>query len=521
MPTLFCLFMLSGCEEGSDRAPVVMVGIDGAEWSVIESMIAEGELPNFRRFRDEFSWGRLINPGPTTSPIVWTTFASGHFGRQHGILDHVYPYGEEAGKRPVSSELRQVPAIWNIADYYGLRSTVVGYFVTHPPEQINGVMVSPLAPQYVEGAIWPEDAIDTRQDKFTELHNEDVRKALNSRYFGFDYEREHRDNPDASFQASAEIVGVRNLDQRIFKDEFLRRAANELFEQPSDLHINYYRLVDFMSHSLWYHYDHSDFETVPDPVLQQHFGESLKESYRYMDEIIGEVLDRWQGKANILIVSDHGFGSATGRFKGRNPELNGNHRSVGIMMAAGPDFAPGEIKGMTIMEVAPTLAALLGLPVSDEWPGRVETSLLRESFFADHPLETVRNYQHIEVAQGEVGTDQAAEQQNMSSLRGLGYVGEGVELAADADAGEYDFWTAERRLIVREIMMEVVYYLLSGDLDAANESFALLASNRPDLIKIELQSIQFKFDELSSLLPEGDVDVAAFNQFLSQHGKGQ
>jgi len=513
--------MLSACEEGSDHAPVVMIGIDGAEWTVIEDMMAGGELPNFRRFRDEFSWGRLINPGPTTSPIVWTTFASGHFGRKHGILDHVYPYGKEAGKRPVSSELRQVPAIWNIAGYYGLRSVVVGYFVTHPPEQINGVMVSPLAPQYVDGAIWPEDAIDTQEDKFIELHDKKVRKALNSRYFGFDYQREDRENPDSPFQASAEIVAVRNLDQRIFKDEFLRRVANELFGQPSDLYINYYRLVDFMSHSLWYYYNHADFEADPDPVLQQHFGESLRESYRYMDEIIGEALDRWEGKANILIVSDHGFGSATGRFKGRNAELNGNHRSVGIMMAAGPDFAPGDVKGMTIMEVAPTLAVLLGLPVSDQWPGRVETSLLRENFFDDHPLETVRNYQDIEVAQGKVGTDQAAEQQNMSSLRCLGYVGEGVELAADADAGEYDFWSAEPRLIVREIMMETVYYLLNGDLDAANESFALLVSNRPDLVKTGLQSIQFKFEELISLLPEGDVASAAFDEFMRQHGSNR
>jgi len=118
-----------------------------------------------------------------------------------------------------------------------------------------------------------------------------------------------------------------------------------------------------------------------------------------------------------------------------------------------------------------------------------------------------------------VGTDQAAEQQNMSSLRGLGYVGDGVELAVDADAGEYDFWSAERRLIVREMMMEIVYYLLNDDLDMANESFALLAANRPDLVKTELRTIKYKFDELNSLLPEGDIDVAvaAFEEFMSQH----
>jgi hypothetical protein len=509
--------LLSGCGGPTGRPPVVMIGIDGAEWSVIDGMIANGELPNFRRFREEFAWGQLINPGPSTSPIVWTTFATGQFGRQHGILDHVYPFGDEDAKRPVSSELRQVPALWNIAGHYGLDSVVVGYFVTHPPEQIEGVMISPLAPQGVGGSIWPQDAIDVDQPLFKDMRSKAARREMTRRYFGFDYERGQDQDPDSPYQASAAVVRARNLDHRIFKDEFLRRASNELFSRDSDLYINYYRLPDFMSHSLWYYYDHSDFEQAPDPVLQEHFGESLRESYRYMDEILGEVLERWEGRANILVVSDHGFGSATGVFSGRDPELNGNHRSVGIMMAAGPDFARGEIRGMTIMEVAPTLAVLLGLPVADEWPGRVETSLLREGFFQDHALETTRNFDHVEVALGTVDEDKEAEQQNMSSLRGLGYVGEGVALDAAATAGEYDFWSASGSRIVRQFTMEVVYHLLNGESEAADEAFELLAEHRPDLVRTQLLAIHLKHDELETLLPPGVLDSDLFTAFYQRH----
>ena len=141
---LACVLVASGCS-GQKEPPVVMVGIDGAEWQIIDEMIADGELPNFAKIKSEGAWGHLINNGMETSPVVWTTFATGHFARTHGVLDHVFPFGGEGARRPVTSELRQVPALWNIATHYDLRSIVIGYFVSHPPEPINGVMVSSQA----------------------------------------------------------------------------------------------------------------------------------------------------------------------------------------------------------------------------------------------------------------------------------------------------------------------------------------------------------------------------------------
>jgi predicted AlkP superfamily phosphohydrolase/phosphomutase len=89
---------------------VIVVGIDGAERDVIEPMIEAGELPNFRRFIEEAAFGHLINPGPQVSPLVWTTFATNHFGRGHGILDFVYPLSDVDRKQPVDSTLRREPA---------------------------------------------------------------------------------------------------------------------------------------------------------------------------------------------------------------------------------------------------------------------------------------------------------------------------------------------------------------------------------------------------------------------------
>lgn len=515
---LSATLLLLACDKQSERFPTVMIGMDGAEWSVIEDMIAKGELPNFRHFREQGAWGRLIINGPTTSPVVWTTYVTGQFGRHHGILSHVYPYQQGGNKRPVTSDLRRTPALWNIATHHGLKSMVAGYFVTHPAEEIDGVMISPFASTRVEGSVLPEDAIDFEAQLFSSLRSQVSRRTRNQQFFGFDYDPRWEDKPDAPFRASSEVVKARGLDNKIFKDEFVRRASRLLSERESALYVTYYRLPDFMSHSLWRYHDNSDYDDEPDPELQAHFGKTIRETYRYMDDILGEVLQRWEGKANIMVLSDHGFGSATGRFQGNQTHLTGNHRPLGIMMATGPDISAGEVRGMTIMEVAPTLAALSGLPVSDAWPGRVETTLLREDYFEDFPLETVRNFDYIGEAKRAASSDEEAAQRDLTTLRGLGYIEGGVELDTSEHIGEYDFFAIDPELLVRQVMQEAVYYLLNGNREGAAGIFDQLVTRRPELASLQLARIKGQCNDIALFL-DYEIDLGPCMAFVEEKAK--
>ena len=103
----------------SPRAKVVFVGIDGATWDVIDPMIERGELPNFAKLAARGRRTRLIALPPLSSPIVWTTMATGTFPRSHGILGFTFPFGPSPKARPVDSSMRRDPAIWNIATAFG------------------------------------------------------------------------------------------------------------------------------------------------------------------------------------------------------------------------------------------------------------------------------------------------------------------------------------------------------------------------------------------------------------------
>lgn len=525
---LLGLALLSGCgsdpqstaddapaSESAERAPVILIGVDGAEWRVIEGMVERGELPGFKRLMDEGARGHLLNPGPQVSPVVWTTFATGHFSRDHGILDFVYPYGEGA-KRPVDASLRREPALWSLVDAHGGESTVIGYFVSHPAEPINGRFVSDRALQGLPQSVWPESLEPVAERNRAGVRAD--RDRLYERFFPWDYDPEQAEDRNNPYQLAARIVQGR-IDRRILSEDFLRRMTTDLLDEPGDLFVTYFRLADIVSHSVWYYYDDRDWSEKPSEQNDRLLGDIIPESYRFVDESIQQILDAHAGNANIVLISDHGFGSATGMYQSSRDLLTGNHRPDGVILAHGPDIAPGPIGHPTIMEVFPTLAYLLGLPIADTIPGSIEYGLLTEAFTERHQPRFVDAYDvdWQPLAADEV--DERAQQEEMESLRGLGYIGEGVELTDAADGSGLDFWAAEPGLIAGNLHAEVTYYLMQDDLQAAVRVTEELKRNAPDLLSGLTARVRSKIDWFREDVPGAERIAPQLDEYLARYAE--
>src|SRR5207249_12184211 len=108
-----------GCRSQPPEGRILVLGLDGVDPEVVELLMAEGKLPNFAKLRQEGASGRLISSKPLLSPIIWTTIATGKSPEQHGI-GHFVAVNEKTGEQlPVTSEMRRVRAIWNIASDAG------------------------------------------------------------------------------------------------------------------------------------------------------------------------------------------------------------------------------------------------------------------------------------------------------------------------------------------------------------------------------------------------------------------
>lgn len=527
---VFSILLLAACSDSSQTAQspgdsdpgeppeVILIGIDGAEWQVIEDMTGRGELPGFSRMMEEGAYGHLLNQGPQVSPVVWTTFATGHFGSEHGILDFVYPFSGDSGKQPVDVSLRQQPALWNVLDAHGKESTVIGYFVSWPAEAVDGRVVSDRAFQNIDHTVWPEALESISQEVRRSVFQDE--SELYQRFFPWPYEKAQAEDESSPYYHAARMVEGR-VDNRIRSDEYMRRMTERLFDEPADLFISYYRIVDIVSHSLWKYYDASDWDEKPDPEMVELLGEVLPESYRYVDEVIQLAFEKYGDRSNIIVVSDHGFGSGTGRYEPRASDLlTGNHRPNGVILAHGPDIQPGQLEPVTIMEVYPTLAYLLDVPISDAIPGSVAYSLLAESFTADNAPRFVERYDFGWNAPEGQDAGTQAQSEEMESLRGLGYIGEGVTLADSSTDGEFDFWAADVNLLLGNFHGNVAYHLIRENRAAADAATTVFKRNAPELLPHLVARVRAKIRSLRRDVPGGEDLAPGMEAYVEAHEEG-
>lgn len=64
--------------------PAVLIGLDAAEIQVVETLMAEGRLPNLASLRAQGAWGRVRSEPPGFLSLVWPSFFNGTKIGQHG-----------------------------------------------------------------------------------------------------------------------------------------------------------------------------------------------------------------------------------------------------------------------------------------------------------------------------------------------------------------------------------------------------------------------------------------------------
>src|SRR5205814_6520047 len=121
------------------RRPVIFLGLDAADWSLLDDYMARGVMPNLARLSAEGTGGRIKTLSPPLSPLVWTTMMTGVSPLEHGILDFVQFDAVSGIKEPITSMERRVPAVWNMANAGGKRAGVFGMWATFPAESIDGL----------------------------------------------------------------------------------------------------------------------------------------------------------------------------------------------------------------------------------------------------------------------------------------------------------------------------------------------------------------------------------------------
>jgi predicted AlkP superfamily phosphohydrolase/phosphomutase len=136
---------------------VIVIGLDGLEPTIVESMLQRGELPNMARIRQMGSYSRLRTTYPAQTPVAWSSFATGTNPGGHGIFDfisrnpatyqpdaalsHFAPPKNMFSPPQVVNQRKGVP-FWQTLSQAGVPSIVLRCPCTFPPDEINGRMIA-------------------------------------------------------------------------------------------------------------------------------------------------------------------------------------------------------------------------------------------------------------------------------------------------------------------------------------------------------------------------------------------
>ncbi len=111
---------------------LAVIGLDGADWSVIDPLLAAGELPHLADLVARGRTAVLRSIEPIHSPVVWSSIFSGRTPTEHGIT----------GWSSSHSGNRRAALLWEMAGAAGLTSVVVNVPGTWPPTEVRGALVS-------------------------------------------------------------------------------------------------------------------------------------------------------------------------------------------------------------------------------------------------------------------------------------------------------------------------------------------------------------------------------------------
>jgi predicted AlkP superfamily phosphohydrolase/phosphomutase len=415
--------LVSGCGEkekekaaGPESRQLLVIGIDSADWRLLNPMMEEGRLPNLKAFMAQSNHGRMKTFFPLEkSPLLWASILTGVKPEVHGIQNFV----KGSSQKPVHGSAWYAPALWDMIGAAGLSTAVAGMWTTYPARPIDGVMVSDYLPygrgrkQPLANLVYP----DSLTDKVVALR-------VDPDSLGADVLLPFLNGDNLAEIESVYHRNVNKLRDILAADMGYVAVMRMLAETGNfDLFFFYLRGPDMISHHF---YQFMTPERMGGRLKGNEvaiFKDVVKRYYDWSDEITGEVLGWFPPDHQTVILSDHGFyGPRASGDKGTH-----EHSEWGIFLVRSPMYEAGrEFGHLELLDICPTFLALMGMPPAKDMPGKILTdgaTGMGLKRIEKMEKQQVDSYLPLRPAVGPEGEiDEGVDEEIRKQLRSLGYI---------------------------------------------------------------------------------------------------
>jgi hypothetical protein len=220
-------------------------------------------------------------------------------------------------------------------------------------------------------------------------------------------------------------------------------ARGLLAESSPDLLLVYFGAPDVVGHRFWRHAYPGEFDSPPTESDVSALGSIIGDTYAWVDAALGALLEAHGGEdPTVFVLSDHGMRAAhrrradweePGGFSGAHTRgepgvlvVSGGHaRRAPVVSGGGGRLEASDLPTLgSVLDIAPTVLALAGLPLGEDMDGEILAHVLEEGFLEVHPPSTIGTHdtaEWLESRPSQMLSPEAADER-LEQLRALGYI---------------------------------------------------------------------------------------------------
>ncbi len=398
---------------------IILVGVDGLGPEQLKGALERGTAPGLAQMVRRGAHGPLATLRPTEGPPIWTTIFTGRLPRDHGVKSftayrlrgsstvyELLPKGalvtllERASlvsTSPVTASSRKRLALWDALNAFGIQAGVVRFWGTHPPERIKGFMLSHYFHLLRKAGVsadtlHPPDLLAEVQARA--VAPEDVDASMLGEFL------------DLSAPDTSQVPWRRELVERALAPDLTYQRAGQVLRAAYDppFFATYFYGLDRVGHTFTRFADPERFGDVR-PEERRRYGGVVDRYTAFVARQVAELVQGLRPGEVLLVVSGYGmrpvpqWRRAWEAFTG-DPWMSGTHSDApdGLLLAVGDGVRAGTtVNGASVLDVAPTILYLMGLPVARDMEGRVLTEMVDEGFARAHPVTYIPSYESLAV----------------------------------------------------------------------------------------------------------------------------
>jgi predicted AlkP superfamily phosphohydrolase/phosphomutase len=272
---------------------VLLIGLDGATFALLDPWMAQGLMPNMRRLVAEGTRATLRSVMPPITGPAWVSFSTGVQPGKHGVFDFRKRVPGRHERQLISAHDVQVPTVWDMLAEAGMPVGLINLPVTYPPsERTSFHFTDMLTPDSAASFCYPPSLYEELRPTLGEYFVDVPEPLVGGRKGVGRYLEALEECTRQRAKYAAHLLRTRSW-----------RVATVVYVGP-----------DRIQHPLWDILS-DEFVIFPRNAEMLRIKEQAERYVTVLDDCVGQLLAAVPPDTDVLVVSDHGFGPLRRRLK--------------------------------------------------------------------------------------------------------------------------------------------------------------------------------------------------------------